>query len=84
MVVDSKGNLHDNKGLFAKKNGVNLWLAGLTEKISLPCRISLNFFAEKGLDNQTPREIKRGIRSLEKRIEEHEHKIANPHIYWKE
>ena len=41
-------------------------------------KISLGFFAEKALESQTPREIRKGVRALNKRIVEHEKKIQNP------
>lgn len=39
-------------------------------------RISLQFFAEKGLENQRPSELRKGIRELNQRISEHEAKIS--------
>ena len=50
----------------------------------LPCRIGLDYFSEKSLDRQSSRELKKGIRKLERRISEHQHKIENPEQYWKE
>lgn len=45
--------------------------------------INLQFFAEK-LENQKTSSLRKGIRSLEKEIAEHEHKIANPQDYYKD
>lgn len=41
-------------------------------------KIGLQFFAEEALKTQTIREIRKGIRTLDKRIAEHQEKIANP------
>lgn len=38
----------------------------------------LQWFAEKNLQNQTPNQLRKGIRSFEKRIMEHQKKIENP------
>lgn len=45
-------------------------------------KIPLSFFAEKAIENQTPREIKKGIRNLKKRISEHYKKISSPEKYY--
>lgn len=41
-------------------------------------KFNLQLFAEDALDKQTPNQLRKGIRSLNKRIEEHLVKIANP------
>ena len=40
-------------------------------------RISMQFFAEKGLEKQRPSELRKGIRELQRQISEHEAKIAD-------
>ena len=47
-------------------------------------KISLDFFAEKGLKNQSPKELSKGIKSLKKKIEIHNKKISNPRAYCKD
>lgn len=44
----------------------------------------LQLFAEDALKNQTSNQLRRGIRSLNKRIEEHWAKIANPEEYYRD
>ena len=46
-------------------------------------RISLMFFSEKGLREKRPIELKRGIRSIRRRLLEHLNKIQNPELYCK-
>ena len=41
-------------------------------------KFDLQLFAEKNLENQTPAQLRKGIRSFQKRIEEHLIKINNP------
>lgn len=41
----------------------------------------LQFFANKSLKNQTPAMLKRGIKSFEERIKEHEGYLKNPRIH---
>ena len=43
-------------------------------------KFDLQFFAEK-LENQTPAQLRKGIRSLNKDLELHLKKIENPAIY---
>ena len=47
-------------------------------------RFSILFFSEKGLRERKPIELKRGIRSIRKRLLEHLHKIENPDLYCQE
>ena len=47
-------------------------------------RISLQFFAEKDLSLQSPSNLRKGIRQLEKKIQEHENNLADPKIKWKD
>ena len=42
----------------------------------------LQLFSERNLKNQTSNQLRKGIRSLNKRIEEHFAKIANPEKYY--
>lgn len=46
-------------------------------------KISLNFFAERGLKNQSAKELRKGIKSLKEKIELHNEKIRNPRAYCK-
>ena len=46
------------------------------ESKALSLRISFQFFAEKGLENQRSSELRKGIRELNQRISEHEAKIS--------
>ena len=78
MVIDRKGNLHDDKGLFAEKSGTNLYKAGVSNKPLLNFKIGLDFFAEKGLQNKPSIQLRRGIRSKLKRLSEHRDKINSP------
>lgn len=41
-------------------------------------KFDLQLFAEKNLENQTPAQLRKGIRAFQKRIEEHLAKINNP------
>ena len=43
--------------------------------------MNLQFFAEEDLSNQSTAALQKGIRSLEREVEEHEDKIANPAAY---
>lgn len=45
-------------------------------------KINLQFFAED-LSKQNSQSLSKGIKSLNKRIKEHEDKVANPHAYMK-
>lgn len=42
----------------------------------------LQWFAEKNLQNQTPNQLRKGIRAFQKRIEEHLAKIENPEKHY--
>jgi len=58
-------------------------------KTRLPVRIPLNFFSEGGIKSESEVQLRKGIRSLEKRIAEHEEKIEKqPNSYnaghWKQ
>ena len=44
----------------------------------------LQLFTEKNLENQTSAQLRKGIRSLNKRIEEHFAKIKNPEKVYKD
>ena len=44
-------------------------------------KIDLQFFAEKDILNQSSKQLRKGIKSFEKRIEEHQNKLANPSKY---
>lgn len=50
--------------------------SGIMDKDRHILKISLQFFAEKGLENQRPSELRKGIRELNQRISEHEAKIS--------
>ena len=41
-------------------------------------KFDLQCFAEKNLENQTPAQLRKGIRSLKKKIAIHQYKIENP------
>ena len=41
-------------------------------------KFDLQCFAEKNLENQTPAQLRKGIRTFKKRIDEHLAKIENP------
>ena len=77
MKIDRKGNVHDERGLFAKKNAVNIFAAKSLVRPVL-FKIPLTFFSEENLDSQGPVQLKKGIRNLQKRMEEHYAKINNP------
>ena len=44
-------------------------------------KFDLQFFAEKNLQNQTPNQLRKGIRSLNKDLELHLKKIEHPEEY---
>ena len=44
----------------------------------------LQLFAERNLQNQTPNQLRKGIRSFKKRIDEHLAKIAEPWKYYQD
>ena len=46
--------------------------------------LDMQFFAEKDLKNQSSISLKRGIRSLNKKVELHREKLKNPQIYDKD
>ena len=50
----------------------------LKKRLSIP----LDFFAEKGIKDQTPAQLRKGMRRLEALITEHEYKINNPEKVW--
>ena len=56
------------------------WAEHLAKDIGADKRIHipLDFFAEKGLEKQSARELRKGIRHLKKEIERHKVKILNP------
>ena len=60
-----------------KRKHLNERLKMLIKKRQMS-RIGLQFFAEKALKTQPSNKIVKGMRKLERRIEEHKHKIANP------
>ena len=41
-------------------------------------RFDLQFFSEEAIENQTPNQLRKGIRSLKKKIDIHKAKIENP------
>ena len=43
-------------------------------------KFDLHFFGEEAIEHQTPNQLRKGIRSLKKKIDTHLAKIANP---WK-
>ena len=76
---DKNGYLHaDENGRFVSQDE-----NGSTTR-KLPFHISMNFFGDKSLKNQTPTQIRKGMRKLNRRINEHKHKISNPQEYWKD
>ena len=44
-------------------------------------KFDLQLFTEKNLENQTPNQLRKGIRSLNKDLELHLNKIENPENY---
>lgn len=53
-------------------------------KKPLMIKIPMNFFSEKGIKNLAPNEIKKGIKTLNIRLNEHLKKIENPELYCKD
>ena len=75
----------DKDGKFANKGAIRKEVIqrlreNHTARKQQNLKLNLQFFSEEALKNQTNREIKKGIRTLNKRIAEHQEKIANP---WK-
>ena len=54
--------------------------SGIIRDIKL-LKISMQFFAEKDIENQESNSLKRAIRKYQKLIEEHDNKINNPEKY---
>ena len=53
------------------------------EQLKKRLAIPLDFFAEKGIKDQTPAQLRKGMRRLEALITEHEYKINNPEKVWR-
>lgn len=47
-------------------------------------KFNLQWFTEKDLEKQTPNQLRKGIRSFQKRIEEHLAKIENPEKHYRD
>lgn len=47
-------------------------------------KINLQFFAEKGLKNQSISELEKGIKSLKIKIDKHKYKISHPQEYYED
>lgn len=84
---DRNGDLHSEKnGRFVAKGtseaakreeAERIYNSDGVRKNRLPVRISLDFFSERGIKSESEFQLNKGIRSLEKRIAEHEDKIKN-------
>lgn len=92
-MADFKESEHprDKDGKFTIKGNGQGWTKEKKDRLLKALRqferktklkISLQFFAEEAIKTQTNREIKKGIRNLNKRIAEHQEKIANPQKWY--
>ena len=72
MVWDESKHPRDSIGRFSSKRS--------EKSIYIP----LNFFAEKGIEQQTPAQLRKGIRKLQELIKMHQYKINNPDKVWKD
>lgn len=79
---DESKHPRDEQGKFTDKGGTSKYkrLADIFHKRI--ARISLQFFTEKAIKNQTSEEIKNGIKSLNKVRELHKYKISHPQEYY--
>ena len=85
---DAKGILHDELGRFTSKDGTSRHYAqnmsygeiikADREREKSRVKISLCFFAEKGLENQGPNQLRKGIKKKQEKIALHQWKIENP------
>ncbi len=94
---DANGKLHDgNNGRFksegasspTKEEAQKMSAKELGERLAMKVnknpQMTLYFFAENGIKFQTPNEIRKGIKTLEKRLNEHKEKISSPDKYCKD
>ena len=80
---DERGRWTDSKGFF--KANTSYEEISKDDKGREIRKVPINFFGEElALEKQTPHEIRKGIRTLRKRITEHEERIKNPNklSYW--
>ncbi len=70
---DERGRWTDEQGFFRTNTSYKTLL-----------KIPLTFFSESGLEKQSDNQLKKGIRSKEKRIREHKGYIENPYIKYPE
>lgn len=68
MKIDRNGAFHGEDGKYISKNGL--------------VKIPLDFFDESALKRQPDAQLKKGIKTLQKRIDEHKEYLTNPHIKW--
>ena len=54
-------------------------LQGIQQKRTI--KIDLQFFSEKDISNQNSKQLRKGVKSFKKRIEEHQNKLENPAKY---
>ena len=86
---DEKKHRRNKIGQFTSGNGGSAPTKEEAEKmpageLKKMLAIPLSFFSESGLKNKSSLELNRGIKTLKKRLLEHEQKIASPEKFCKD
>jgi len=85
-IYDSEAGLNAEK--FLKNGYAHLKkeknMHSNSSKMKTKIKLGLQFFAEKGIESQGKIQIQKGIRTLYKRIKQHEEKISNPKSFYKD